>query len=404
MHRIRISSLRNIIQLELVTLTVILTVLIFLGLFPNVSFDDRFLQKTGMIPYFEFRPGYPPIGKLPYYYAYIFLFQTNLYAIYMLLINGITLFLLGISMYLCLLKVNKDIALMVSFSILLMPSVIYLVFVYSRADAISIFFLICALYSLENPWISGIFCGLGALTKLYPAILLIPLFIYYKKLWKKIVLLYSFILTFLIFSLPFLVLDPLMYVSTFISHMSRGPSETIFALADGYYGHTGFLHPTFDATFYSWQFATLYEPNSLDHFRYKWKIPVLPYVSIVLQLALMIGISLMAHNKENNKDSMRLISLAVFSYFAFSTFYNPIIHIPQICFLVVAISNWDKRIQILTLAAFETVNVFHTLIWFSTLFQHIGLMLPLLIVVILRTVLYIFVLFNFIRRKYIRHS
>jgi uncharacterized membrane protein len=393
------SSLRSFIRLELRFFTIILATLVFLGLFPRGSFDDVFLQKTGLIPYLEFRPGYPPIGKLPYYSAYVFFLQTSLHAIYVLLFNGITLFLLSISLYFCLLKVNKNKAVIVGLSILLMPSVIYLTFVYSRADALSVIFSLCVLYFFENPWLCGVFCGLGTLTKLYPAMFLLPLLLYHRGFKKKAVLLYSFTLTLLLVSLPFLLSDPLMYISVVLSHGLRGPSESIFALIDGYLGHTGFLHPTFDASFYSWQFATLYEPNSSDHFRYQWNIPILPYISLALQLASMIAVSWIARKKESRGEAIMLLSLAMFSYFAFSTFYNPIIHIPQICFLAIATSNWNKRTQLLTLTAFEAVNAIHSLVWFSPTFIFIGLTLPLSIAIMLRTILYLLVFLNFARRK-----
>jgi len=280
-----------------------------------------------------------------------------------------------------------------------MPSVIYLTIVYSHADALALIFVLGALYFIENPWLCGVLCGIGALVKFYPAVLLLPLLIYYKGIKKKTILLYSFILTALLLSLPFLLLDPLMYVSVVTSHSLRGPSESIFSMIDGYFGHTGFLHPTFDATIYSWQFTTVYEPSSYDHFRYQWSIPVLPYISIGLQIFSIVIISWIARGRKDQKEAVMLISLSMFAYFAFSTFYNPIIHIVEICCLVLATLNWGKYAQLTILVAFETVNIFHSIIWFTPVFMSIGVMLPLSVAVILRAILYVTVFLNFARRR-----
>jgi len=391
------SPLSKFIRLEALLLTLILILLYILGFFPPLSFDHVFLQKTGLIPYMDFRPGYPPIGYFPYYYLYLAFFSSGLYITCMFIFNGFILFLLNFSLYVCLSKINRERALSISVVISLMPSVIYFTLVYTHADALAMAFLIFSLYFMDNPWLCGILCGLGALTKIYPAILLFPLFVYYTNFKKRVTLIYSFILTTFLFSLPFLLSDPLMYASVALSHGLRGPSESIFALIDGYFGHTGFLHPTFDATFYSWQFAMLYEPNSYDHFRYQWNIPVLPYISLALQFTSLFGIGWMA--RKSQKEAIKLLSLAIFFYFSFSTFYNPLIHIPQIFLLAIATANWNKRKQLLTLAAFEAVNSMHSLVWFSPTFLFVGTMLPLSIAVILRAVLYVFIFLNLVGRE-----
>jgi len=391
--------MRRFFQLGLLIFVLVLVVLVCLGFYPIIGFDDVFLQKTGLSPFVDLRPGYPPIGKLPYYSFFILFSQTSAYNISVFLFNGLTLFLSSVTLYFCVSKLNQRRALSLALVVLLMPSVIYLTFVYSRADALAIVFALSALYFLENPLLCGALCGVGALVKFYPAILLLPLVIYYKGVKKKVILLYSFILTVLLISLPFLLSDPLMYVSVVVSHSLRGPSESIFSIIDGYYGHTGFLHPTFDATIYAWQFATLYPPSPYDHFRYQWDISVLPYVSTGLQMFSVIVISWMARKRKDQKESMMLISLAMFSYFAFSTFYNPIIHLAQLCWLMLATVNWNKYTQMSTLAAFEAVNILHSLVWFTPVFLSIGVMLPLSLAVILRTILYIAVFLNFARRR-----
>lgn len=94
-----------------------------------------------------------------------------------------------------------------------------------------------------------------------------------------------------------------------------------------------------------------------------------------------------------------LISLAMFSYLAFSTFYNPIIHLAEIPFLILATLNWDRRAQIGVVVAFEMANIIHSLVWFSPIFFFMGRELPLSLAIIFRLSLYIVVFLNFARRR-----
>lgn len=393
------STTRKFIQAEIIYGSLLSILIILYGFLPSQGFDDVFLTENGLLPYVDFRPGYPPLGKLPYHFLFRLFSLTIAYNLVTFMFNLAALLLLGMALVLCLSKIQPKRAFVIALIFLMMPSVIYFSVTHAHADTLAVSTMLFALYFLDYPWASGALCAVGALIKFYPAFFIIPLFLYQKGIKRKICLVYSFSFFIFLFSIPFLLTDPLMYLSVALSHTFRSPSESIFALIDGYYGHTGFLHPTFDASFYSWQFATLYKPNSYDHFRYQWNIPMLPYVSLALQLVSMISISWIARKKESRREAMMLISLAMFSYFAFSTFYNPIIHIPQICFLALATANWSKRTQISTLAAFETVNALHSLVWFSPTFLLMGIMLPLSIAIILRTVLYILVFLNFARRK-----
>jgi len=373
--------------------------MILLSLTPQPDFDDIFMKRTGLLPYVDFRPGYPPLGKFPYYFFYNLLSQTHGYVLCTFFFNLATLLFLGAILFLCISKLNPKKALRLALILIMMPSMIYLTIVYSRADALAIAVLLCAIYFIDSPWICGALISIGALIKLYPAILLIPLMIYYKGVKNRVKLLYSFALVFLVFSIPFLLSEPLMYTSVFLSHTSRGPSESIFSIIDGYYGHTGFLHPTFDAAIYSWQFAIIYNPSPYDHFRYVWNIPALPYISLGLQMVCLLGFSWIAKKRQDKKESIMLISLAIFSYFAFSTFYNPRIHSVQMPFLLLATLNWNLRRQIAMVVVFEVINIFHSLVWFTPIFWFTGTQLPLTIAVVTRTIMYIVVFSIFARSR-----
>jgi len=390
---------RRFLQVELLYAVTLSAIMIFLGFLPVSSFDDVFMKETGLLPYIDFRPGYPPLGKSAYHFLYSLFSRTSVYSFFAFFFNLTALLLLSTALYLCISKLQPRRAFTLALLFMIMPSVIYFSVTHAHADTLAVAAMLFALYFIDHPWVCGALCGVGTLTKFYPASLLLPLLIYYKGVKKKVSLLYSFIFVVLLLSIPFLLADPLMYLSVAISHTLRGPSESIFSLIDGYYGHTGFLHPTFDATIYSWQFAAVYNQSSYDHFRYLWKIPALPYISLGLQMIFMITISWIAKKRKDQKESMMFISLAIFSYFAFSTFYNPIIHLIQIPFMVLATLNWDKRAQIGMIFAFETVNIVHSLVWFTPIFLYIGTQLPLALAVVLRTILYVAVFLNFAKRR-----
>jgi len=391
------ASLNRFVKAELIYLPTLMLILNLLGFCPFQGFDDIFLKRTGLLPFIDLRPGYPPLGKLPYYFFSVSLSQ-NMYAFFTFIFNACAMFVFGIAVYLCISKINPKKAFILTFTILMMPTVIYFNLIHSHADSLALTSIALILYFIQNPVLCGVICGIGALVKYYPAILLIPLLIYYKKIKEKIMLLYCFISTLLLLSLPFLLSDPLMYISSVESHLMRGPSESIFSIIDGYYGHTGFLHPTFDATIYAWQFAALYNPSHDDHFRYKWNLPFLPYVSIMLQIFSIVVTSWAARKTGNPKKSIQLISLGLFSYFAFSTFYNPLVHFPQVFFLALATLSWSTNKQILILATFEIINLFHSLVWFSPFFSTVGVLLPLTFTVTFRTILYGLVFLNFAKR------
>jgi hypothetical protein len=393
------SLIRRFLKFEFLFCIIISIILVLLGFYSLPEFDDVFLKKTGLLPFINFRPGYPPLGKFPYYSLFVVFSQTSAYSVSVYFLNMLSFFLLGIALYFCISKVNQKKALLLSLLVLAMPSVICFSLCVSHADALAMTLAIGALYFLDNPLLCGTLCGLGALAKFYPAILLLPILIYYRGTKKRLILIFSFVLTVLLLSLPFLLQDPLMYASVALSNNSRGPSESIFSIIDGYFGHTGFLHPTFDAAIYSWQFTAIYEPSPFDHFRYQWSIPVLPDISIGLQIFSMVIISWVARRTKDHREAIMLISLSMFSYFALSTFYNPIIEIALVCWLMLATLNWSRHAQLSVLAAFEAVNIFHTIIWFTPVFISIGVMLPLSVAVILRTILYIAVFLNFAKRR-----
>jgi hypothetical protein len=380
--------MKSLLHKYLIALTAYDTLIIFLFLIsrPNISawlFDDVFVKKNGLLYYIDFRPGYPPLGKLPYLFLYNTLNSEESILFYHLITLNVVLTILF--------KLLKDItakrkAVILTLTTAFYPPLIWVTIGNPHADLLALLWLLLSIYFIKNknPMMVGIFSGLGFLTKIYNVMLLLPAFVLFKG-WERMVLLSSFLVTFFAVSAPFLALDPLMYLSTFTHHSLRGPSESVFALLDGYFSHTGFRHPTYEATIYAWQFALVYTPSNLDHFRYAWNYPQLRYLSLAFQMIFLLLFSLMAIHAPHDVKMLKVISLASLSYFIFSAFWNPILSIPH--FILIVLITLDAKIvyQILILIGFAVVDSLHFLVWFPGL--PFGVHLGLLVVTVSRAIL-----------------
>jgi hypothetical protein len=362
---------------DLVLITIHLTIKPFLWFF-----DDCFVAENGLLHYVDFRPGYPPLGKLPYTLLYFF-FKDNPIPqiIYNIVVLDIVLYIL----YKMLSKlVSPRKAAILTMTVAINPTIIWTAICNNHADLLALLFMLLSINAIveEKVLHAGVFCGLGFLTKIYPAILLIPAF-FKLDLKGKTVLVSTFMFSVMLVSLPFLIGDPLMYASTFAHHLLRGPSETIFALLDGYYSHTGFSHPTYEATIYTWQFYEIYQPSSHDHFRYEWNNPYLRYVSPLLQLGLFLLFSSISRKGLSKVESVENTSLTALVYFTLSAFWNPLVAVPV--FLLVIFSTLGRSLtyQLLMITLFSTVDFLHCLSWFPGL--PIGIELSLIVVISLRT-------------------
>jgi hypothetical protein len=233
---------------------------------------------------------------------------------------------------------------------------------------LALLWLLISIYFVTkwNPVGAGVFICLGFLTKLYNVILLLPALLLFRG-WGRVALLSSSLATFFTISAPFLALDPLMYASTYTHHLLRGPSESLFALLDGYFSHTGFHHPTYEAAIYSWQFSAVYNPSSLDHFRYDWRYPQLRYMGLALQITFTLFFSLLVVTTSDRSRMLKAVLLAMLSFFAFSAFWNPLVTLPF--FILIMLVTTDLKIshQLLVLTGFCVVDVLHYSVWFPGL-------------------------------------
>jgi hypothetical protein len=324
-------------------------------------FDDAFALSNGLQHFVDFKPGYPPIGKLPYTLLYSVFRGGESVILYNLVILNIVIYVT----YRLLSRIGTSREKKILTAAIALNPLIIQTLALNHADIPALLLFLLALYGLvrKNPLEVGVFSSLGLLTKIYPALLAIPAFLMFRKWNERWVLIASFVCTALLISAPFLVSDPLMYASTYLSHLNRGPSESIFALLDGYYSHTGFRHPTYEAAIYSWQFASIYAPSSYDHFRYAWTYPYLRSASSLLQFGFLLLFSIIAMAEQHPTARLKKASIALLSYFIFSAFWNPLLAIPVFMLVLFMVLGKETSYQILAMSSLVVVDTFHYLIW-----------------------------------------
>lgn len=210
--------------------------------------------------------------------------------------------------------------------------------------------------------------ALGFATKIYPAFILVPAMIVAGNR-DRIILVTVFVTMVWLLSLPFIIQDPFMYMSTFIHHLYRGPSESIFAILDGYYGHTGFVHPLFDVAIYYFQFTTVYRPSHDQHFYYAWRYPPLKYIALLTQIAGLTPLCLytmknwLRKRRSNNEVSFYLSILAFFTYLSLSPTQNVLVHVPAYALACVLLAFNQDRLSVLTLILYAITNGLHAICW-----------------------------------------
>jgi Predicted membrane protein (DUF2079). len=129
-----------------------------------------------LIYYVDFRPGYPPIGKLPYTFLYKVFGNAESIVLYNLIMTNLTLIILY--------KLLKEVtsrrkAIILTSIVALQPVLIWSTIFIAHADTVALFWLILTIYYIKakNPLGVGLSAALGFLTKIYNAILMIPAFV-----------------------------------------------------------------------------------------------------------------------------------------------------------------------------------------------------------------------------------
>lgn len=125
------------------------------------------------------------------------------------------------------------------YSLLFVPLLVML----GRFDVLGLTFLLLALYLtlIRRPLASGAIAGLGFLVKLW-SVIVVPVTFWREPTWRRRALLIAVtLLTIVVMALPFALLNPELFASSWAINLKRGSWETVWALLEGYtwYGKPG---------------------------------------------------------------------------------------------------------------------------------------------------------------------
>jgi hypothetical protein len=347
-----------------------------------------YLDQHGAVAYVDVREGYPPLGFLvytPLYYA----FRDNMaaFAYGFRALNGTFLIATLFVFYLTIKALyDEKRALKLTICYAVLPSVI-IANTYSN-DVIALLPAALAIYMIvkKKALSCGVLLGLATLGKGFPALLLIPAFIAFNDSRDRIKLIGSTLLVLVFASLPFALINPLTYLSTFTHVGSRGPWETIWAIGDGYYSHGGLLHPFFDKFFYHFNLLKMYPASQYDHAIYAWNFDQLPNILTFLQVTTIIVISLAYSGRK--KDAVPLCGLLYISYMLFFKGYSTQFAVSTPFYVLLAATG----MPLLFLIPLELSHIMQILAWNSQAFAPEFLRnehLPILVsAVILRSIVF----------------
>jgi len=347
-----------------------------------------YLDKHAAVPYTDVREGYPPLGFLVYMPLY-YVFRDNMVAFSygFRALNGAFLIATLFTLYLTMKALHGEKrALKLSLYYAVLPSVI-IANTYSN-DVVALLPAALAIYMMvhKKALPCGILLGLATLGKGFPALLLIPAFIAFSGARDRLKLIGSTLLVLIFVSLPFMLMNPFTYLSTFTHVESRGPWETVWAIIDGYYSHGGLLHPFFDKFFYHFNLLKMYPASHYDHAIYEWKFDQMPTVLTFLQLATIIVVSLAYLGRK--KDAVPLCGLLYISYMLFFKGYSTQFSVSTPFYVLLAATG----MPLLFLIPLELSQILQILAWNSQAFGSEFLRnehLPMLVsAVILRTIVF----------------
>ncbi len=368
----------------------------------SVTFERNWLEffepvQNGYLPYIDFHVGYPPIGFLPYLpLALLSDFNLTIFSALMRIINAFFLVMAVLLIYLIVYKVRGKRDAIIS-ALIVMGS--FSITTYNRHsnDSIALFFALLAVYFILDKRMcsSGLAIGLGVMVKLIPGLLVIPAFKRFKGTRERALLLGSAYTVILLLSLPFVIANPFMWLGTYLYNGARGPWETIWAFADGWYGHGGIsaLHPYFETFIPYMQLMTLYHPSPYDHAYYAWHCPWLPTLLFILGGASL----LLSYCIINKHDVIKGSALTLFLFMFFSKGYSPQFTILMLPFMAMALEGPKK---ICLCALLETGTILQWMVWGLPGFHFTSL---LVLAVILRTIAFALVIgllmTHFLKRK-----
>jgi hypothetical protein len=380
---------------------VFIAALSFLYVIIPVSYELNWLgyyepMKDGYVPFIDFHAGYPPIGFLLYApYAVLSNFSPIAFIALMRITNGFFLSMSVLLIYLIVDKVRGQNEGILS-ALVIIFSVSTITVNTCSAESVALFFALLAVYYMltRKAGLTGLFIGLGAMTKLFPGLIIIPAAKKLKPLKDKILLVGSTVLVMVFLNLPFVINNPFMWIGTYTFNTSRGPWESIWALIEKYYSHGGteMLHPYFEVFIPYSQLATIYPPNVLDHAFYAWNYPWLSTLLSILGIASI----LLSYFIINEHDVLEGVALPLFMFMFLSKGYSPQFTIFMLPFISMAFVGVRK---IGLCAMLEVSTILEFFVWMKGLFS----LSLLAFAIILRTVTFILVIallmVFFIRRR-----
>jgi len=354
----------------------------------NWFYFFTYLFENNSLPYIDYREGYPPLGFLIYMpIAYLANKNPVLFAYGMRIVNAVFLYLSLILTYLILYEVRgRRKAILGSIIFVVLPSMIVSRF---SNDIIALFFTLLAIRFMisRRATLTGLTIGLAFMIKGFPALLIIPALRWFKELKTRYKLLFSTFLVVYFLSLPFLIADPFMYISTFIHHGTRGPWETIWALIDGWQSHGGFIHPDFDQFFYHYQLLNIYPLLPNDHAFYAWRYSFLSTFLLGCELAMILVSYLLIGECKDGKTLLRGAGLTIIGYILFFKGYSPQFTAFVLPFILVSLSGfWMVFLSVLLDIATEL----QSFAWNPDIWLTHDLHLPILTsAIIIRTIVFV---------------
>ncbi|MEM3442564.1 MAG: glycosyltransferase family 39 protein [Candidatus Bathyarchaeia archaeon] len=281
-----------------------------------------YLSAHKAAPYVDVREGYPPLGFLIYYPLY-YLFQSDAAAFsfcfraFNALLLALTFFVLYLTLK-SMFREKQSLKFALYYAVL--PSVV-IANAYSN-DIVALFPSALAIYMMikKKVLLCGVLIAIATLGKGFPLLLIIPALIAFASREDKLKLVGATFGLLILASLPFLILNPLTFLSTFTHVGSRGPWETVWAVMDGYYSHGGFLHPFFDKFFIHSNLLKIYSPSPYDHAVYAWNFEILPTLLTLFQIVAILLFSLVYIKRKN--DVIKLCGLFYIAYLMFFKGYS----------------------------------------------------------------------------------
>ena len=323
-----------------------------------------YLDSHRATPYVDVREGYPPIGFLiymPLYYA----FQDNLVA-FSYGFRAINWSLLVTTLYVLYLisksTVGEKEGLKRALYYAVLPSVV-IANAYSN-DIVALLPAVLAIYMMQKKkaLLCGTLLGLATLSKGFPVLLLIPALISFTNTKDKMKIIGAMLITVVFVSLPFMLVNPFTYISTFTHHGSRGPWETVWALIEGYPSHGGLLHPYFDKFFYHFNLLNVYPASPYDHAIYQWKFDALPSLLTFCQIGI-VAILSVTYERLKGKVVV-LCGLLYIAYMLFFQGYSTQFSVSTPLYLLLATMNSP----LIFLVPLEVSHIIQMLSWNSQFF------------------------------------